>query len=109
MTAITDLTDVFTVLKGSVPTNQQMLRATNAALANTFREFAPKDGTNEQKAQAVLTGLRKLFQRDLRKVAEEPIYAAVIRQPHLPANQAALLAAVKGTADAAGTAAESDL
>jgi hypothetical protein len=45
----------------------------------------------------------------MRKVAEEPIYAAVIRQPHLPADQAALLAAVKGTADAAGDAAESDL
>lgn len=110
MTAVADLTEIFTRLKGSQPTNTQMNNAVNAALQHTLKEFAPANGaTNEQRAQAIITGLRKQFQRDMRKVAEEPIYAAVIRQPHLPADQPALLAAAKPDADAAGDAAENDL
>lgn len=110
MTAVADWTTILTAVKGSVPTNTQVRNATDAVLQYTFRPFLTVGSpTNEQKAQACINGLKALIRGDLRKVAEEPIYAAVIRQPHLPADQPALLAAAKLTADAAGDAAEGDL
>jgi hypothetical protein len=110
MTAVTDWTAILTAVKGSTPTNPQILAVTNALLQHSFRPDVVVDTpTNEQKAQACINALRALIRADLRKVAEQPIYAAAIRQPHFAADQAALLAAVKPTADAAGAAAEADL
>jgi len=100
MTAITDLTTVLTILKGSAPTNAQLQKV--AAL------YAD-GGTNEQKAAATIAGMRSQIRTLLRKEAEDQVYAAVIRQAHLPANQPALLAAAQPAAIAAGDSAEGNL
>jgi len=112
MTALTDLTTVLTILKGSAPTNAQLQK-----VADLFKKYLTVDNpTNEQRARATLNGMaihiRKgvpQWWRGLRQVAEDEVYAAVIRQAHLPANQPALLAAAQPSATAAGDSAEGNL
>jgi hypothetical protein len=102
MTAVTDLTTVLTILKGSVPTNAQ--------IGKVVAVIAPDaEGTNEQKAAATIAAMRAGIRAKLRQPAEDEVYAAVIRQAHLPADQPALLAAAQPTAIAAGDAAEAEL
>lgn len=103
MTAVTDFTSICTILKGSAPTNQQMLKV--AKLFYTVEESA----TNEQKAASAIAGLRDSIRAKLRKQAEDEVYAAVIREPHFAADQPALLAAAKADAEAAGSTAEGNL
>lgn len=105
MTALADLTTVLTILKGSAPTNPQLNK-----VADLYTDYWTVDSpTNEQRAQAVLTGMKTQIRAKLRQVAEDAVYAAVIRQAHLPANQPALLAAAKPSATAAGDTAEANL
>lgn len=105
MTAITDLTTICTILKGSAPTNAQLLK-----VAALYEEYLTVDNpTNEQKAAAALIGMRKDIRRKLRQPAEDSVYGPIIAQAHYPADQPALLAAAKAAADAAGDAAEGNL
>ena len=105
MTAVTDFTDICTILKGSVPTNAQI-----AKVAALYRDYLTTDTpTNEQRAQAALTGMRQEIRQRLRANAESAVYAQTLRQAHYPADQPALLAAAQPTATAAGDAAEADL
>lgn len=105
MTAVADLTTVLTILKGSAPSNAQI-----RSVADLYAEYLTTDSpTNEQRAQAVLTGMKAQIRRQLREKAEGEVYAAVIRQPHYPADQPALLAAAKTSATAAGDSAEGTL
>lgn len=105
MTAITDLTTICTILKGSAPTNAQMLK-----VAALYQEHWTVDNpTNEQKAAAALVGMRRDIRRLLRAAAEAEVYGPVIAQAHMAADQPAMLAAAKAAAVAAGDAAEGSL
>ena len=103
MTAVTDFTTICTILKGSVPTNQQIGRVADL--------FARQEAgmTTEQRAAAAIAAMRAGIRQRLREQAEQSVYGDVIRQAHLPADQPALLAAAQPTAIAAGDAAEADL
>lgn len=102
MTAVTDLTTVLTILKGSAPTNAQ--------IGKVVEVIAPDaTGTNEQKAAATIAAMRAGIRAKLRQPAEDEVYAAVIRQVHKAADQPALLAAAKPSATAAGDTAEGNL
>jgi hypothetical protein len=106
MTAVTDLGQILTLLLGKGVTEEQTAKVVDAALRNSFADHPVHDkDTDESRAQAVLDGLRDLFVGDVKRVAADEVYAAAIRQAHYPADQKALLAAAKGTADAAGDSA----
>ena len=102
MTAVTDFTQICTILKGSAPTQAQL-----GKVSDLFAEL--KTGTAEQRAASAIAGMRARIKAMLREKAEQEVYAAVIRQAHLPANQPTLLAAAKPDADAAGADAEGAL
>jgi len=103
MTAVTDFTQICTILKGSAPTNAQI-----GKVADLFAK-TPQGATSEQRAASAIAGMRAKIRAMLREPAEGDVYAAVIRQAHLPADQPALLAAARAGAIAAGDAAEGNL
>lgn len=107
MTAVTDLITVLTILKGSAPTNPQI-----AKVADLYMEYLSPDAvtpTNEDRAQAVLTGMRSQIRKRLRAIGEQEVYSTVLSQPHLPSEQQAIMAALQDEAIAAGDAAEQAL
>ena len=103
MTAVTDWSNICSILKGSNATPAQAGR-----VADLFAE-TPLGATNEQRAAAAIAGLRAKIRLMLREKAESGVYSNVLKQAHFPADQPALIASVAAEATAAGAAAETDL
>ena len=103
MTAVTDFTQICTILKGSAPTNAQMLKV--AALVWDVADNA----TNEQKAASAIAGMRSRIRETLRENAKQAVYGNALKVAHLPSQQGAMIAAVKDAADAAANAADGNL
>lgn len=103
MTAVADLTTIVTIFKGGVaPTNQQLLKWQTV--------IAPEaTGTNEQKAAAALAAIKQHYVDQAKAIARNSVIGAVIAQPHLPANQAALIAVAAGDIATAESTAAGDL
>lgn len=104
MTAVSDLTTVLTILKGSTPTNAQI-----AKVVALYEAQFPDNATNEQKARAMLDLWRNDIRKRLRAAAESEVYSVALAVAHYPRDQAALIAAAKPAADAAGADAEANL
>ena len=105
MTAVSDTTTILTILKGSVPTNQQM-----AKVVDLYKSYLTVDNpTQEQRARAFLDGLKDVHRKKIRANAEQEVYSEALAQAHFPADQPALIASVKDEAEAAGDAAEGGL
>jgi hypothetical protein len=102
MSAVTDFTQICTILKGSTPTNEQI-----ANVSDLFAEI--KTGTAEERAASAIAGMRSRIKIMLREKAEEEVYGTAIKVAHLAANQPALLAAAEPDAIAAGNEAEASL
>jgi hypothetical protein len=108
MTAVTDVTTIYTILKGSVPSNPQILRVSTVLTDGIYSEFVQGD-TSEQLAQAILDGIKNTFVTEVKKVARKGVLAPVIAQAHLPENQGALIDAAAGDIATAENTAASDL
>jgi hypothetical protein len=103
MTAVTDFTQICTILKGSAPTNAQV-----GKVAALFMDVAD-NATAEQKAASAIAGMRSRLREMLRENAKQAVYSTALKVAHLPSQQGAMIAAVKDAADAAGSAAEGNL
>lgn len=110
MTAVTDLTSIYTILKGSAPTNPQMLRVTTSVTkpGGKFHQYV-QGQTNEQLAQAVLDGIKAIFVDSVKADARTATLAPIIAQAHLPANQPALITAAAADIATAESTAAGDL